>query len=317
MQPRIGAVVVTYHPDLDRLRASLGRLVPQAERVVVIDNGSSCVGDLQALVATFRTVELVPLDKNVGIATGFNVGIDRLARGGPVPDWVLTMDQDSLLHEGAVATMLADLDRLGGGTSQRFGIVGARWSTAPPPDEVEVSRPISYLRRRADAADDLGPVGEFHRRHRTISSGSLIRGEVLESVRFRDELFIDQVDTAFCFDASRLGWVVAETDAVLMDHRIGVSVERRGSTRSYENGQRLYYIARNSTYLALRGVLHPIMYLVDVAAVCRSYVFAHGRRSVPGCLAIVLVGVLDGLTGRLGRREYRFVDREVKRYATR
>jgi len=310
-------VVVTYRPDLDRLRASLGRLVPQTERVVVVDNGSPGIGDLQALVATFPSVELVALDRNVGIATGFNVGIDRLAGGGRVPDWVLTMDQDSLLHEGAVATVLADLDGLGESTGRRFGIVGARWSTAPPMGEEEVHPLVRYLRGRADSADEMGTVGEFHRRYRTISSGSLIRWEVLESVRFRDELFIDQVDTAFCVDAYRLGWVVAETDAVLMDHRIGVRVERGGSTRSYENGQRLYYIARNSTYLALRGVLPVIMYLVDVAAVCRSYVFAHGRRSLPGCLAIVVVGVLDGVAGRVGQRRYRFVDREVARYASR
>ena len=313
---RVAAAVVTYEPGLERLGASLERLASQCDRVVVVDNGSSNVEELRALVRDVPTVELVPLDQNEGIATGFNIAVDYLAAHGGIPDWVLTMDQDSLLDTGAVGAALSFLDDLEDGTRRRIGIVGARWADATPPSESAGDRTLAhFLWGRVEAACDLGHVGELRLRSWTISSGSLIRREVLESVRFRGELFIDQVDVAFCVDARRSGWLVTETDAVLMHHRIGSTLEHRGSTRSYENARRLYYIVRNSTYLVLRGIVPPMVYVVASVSWCRTYVFAHGRRSVPACLAIATVGVVDGLIGRLGRREYSIVERESQRRA--
>ncbi|MDA8341028.1 MAG: glycosyltransferase [Actinomycetota bacterium] len=260
---RVAAAVVTYEPGIERLGASLEHLASQTDRVLVVDNGSSNIEELRALVRDYPTVELVRLDQNEGIATGFNIAVDHLAADGGLPDWVLTMDQDSLLDAGAVEAALRSLDDLDDGTRRRIGIVGARWADATPPSELAGDRTLAqFLWGRVEAACDLGHVGELRLRGWTISSGSLIRREVLESVRFRGELFIDQVDIAFCVDARRSGWLVAETDAVLMHHRIGSALEHRGSTRSYENARRLYYILRNSTHLVLRGIVPPVVYVV-------------------------------------------------------
>ena len=75
----VGVIVVNFNGDrlvLDAL-ASLLEQTHRPRRVVVVDNASSD-GSPAAIAATYPTVELVTLERNVGFAAANNVGIEML-----------------------------------------------------------------------------------------------------------------------------------------------------------------------------------------------------------------------------------------------
>jgi rhamnosyltransferase len=294
----VAAVIVTYRPDLERLKAVLGAVGPQVCSLVVVDNGSPDTHEVARLVGAIPAARLVALEENHGIAAGFNAGIATALSGSPEIAWVLTLDQDSLLQGAAVSTALDRLATLQPAISSRCGVIGLR------------HRPVMADRglwRLAERRLDLGDLGTFRRRLLLISSGNLVRSEVAESCRFDERLFIDQVDYDFCAEVREAGFELFELKQVLMDHRIGRDVRVGKVRRPYENGQRLYYIVRNSTELVWRRRLPPSVWLAQLATWTRSYLGLHGTRSLGRYLAIVTAGLADFALRRFGRREYRFL----------
>jgi rhamnosyltransferase len=294
----VAAVIVTYRPDLERFETVLGAAGPQVRSLVVVDNGSPDACEIARLVDAIPTARLVALEENHGIAAGFNAGIAAALSGSPEIEWVLTLDQDSVLDGAAVSTALDCLATLQHAISGRCGVIGLR------------HRPVTADRglwRLAERRLDLGDLGTFRRRLLLISSGNLVRSEVAESCRFDERLFIDQVDYDFCAEVRDAGFELFELKQVLMDHRIGRDVQIGKLRRPYENGQRLYYIVRNSTELVWRRRLPPSVWLAQLATWTRSYLGLHGIRSLGRYIAIVTAGLTDCALRRFGRREYRFL----------
>jgi rhamnosyltransferase len=294
----VAAVVVTFQPDLGRLERVLRALAPQAGSVVIVDNGSAAEAEIGALLDAVGVGSLIALGENRGIAAGFNAGVEAALATREDIEWILTLDQDSILDAAAVSTALNSLEHEDEHLRLRCGIVGLR------------HRPISPtqgLWRLAERRLDLGDHGEFRERLLLISSGNLVRSRVASTVSFQEQLFMDQVDFAFCADVRDAGWRLLEIKQVLMDHRIGLEVRVGRGRRSYESGQRLYYIVRNSAYLMIRGRLPPTVFLAQLLTWSRSYLETNGAKSLGRYLAIVSAGLGDCSLGRFGPRKYPFL----------
>src|SRR3712207_1574292 len=102
--PTVAAVVTSFNPSVELIShiRLLRKLVPD---VLVIDDGSS-----QDALPILRNLEedgitVVRQAQNSGIAAALNEGIKR-ARSLWQPDWILTMDQDSLLGHNYVKNAL-------------------------------------------------------------------------------------------------------------------------------------------------------------------------------------------------------------------
>ncbi|HTW97284.1 MAG TPA: glycosyltransferase [Acidimicrobiales bacterium] len=295
----VAAVVVTYEPQIDAFLASLRRTLEQVGRAVVVDNGSTCRASLAEQLGELPSVELVSLEDNLGIAAALNIGISHLA-GSDAHDWVLTLDQDTTLHDGAIAKVLSDLADLDAEIVARCGTLGLRWRPFTPP--------MSRLWARAEQATQVRDVGVLFRERRfLITSGNLVRREVATTQSFEDELFIDQVDCAFSAAVRAAGWLLLEHREPLMDHEVGELLEVRGRPRRYERGLRLYYIVRNSTVLLRRRELPLSLYLAQLTGWARTYVAVHGVAGAARGAAIVLVAWFDACTHRMGRRDYRLL----------
>ena len=91
--PRVGAVIVTYHPDAE-FASRVEVLHRQVDRIVVIDNGSAAeaVNRLRS-VASNLGITLVLNAQNLGVAAALNQGADLLMAEGF--QWAITQDQDS------------------------------------------------------------------------------------------------------------------------------------------------------------------------------------------------------------------------------
>jgi rhamnosyltransferase len=302
----VTAVVVTHEPDVDALVITLLETSRQVSRTVVVDNGSQSQVELMRRLESLPGVVLIRLDRNRGIAAALNLAVRRLAAEGHDHTWVLTLDQDTLLHPGAVDSLLGSLDLLDASTRDECGVVGLRHKP------VEVPRgPWRWAERHVRVRD----VGNGLRERRLlITSGNLVRREVAETIPYEEPLFIDQVDYAFCAAVRSRGWRILECTDVLMDHQIGKSVEAAG-VRRYETGQRLYYIVRNSTFLVLRRRLPASVYLAQLVSWGWAYAVVNGLSAVPREMAILVAGLADGILRRLGQRRYWFLAEPRKRRA--
>ena len=105
---RVAAVVVTFHPNLERLIALLEATVPQAEHVYIVDNGDGLA--LRELAHDTQRVTLIALGENRGIGAAQNAGIRAAIDAGV--EFVLLLDQDSVPQPLMVSQLRDAYERL-------------------------------------------------------------------------------------------------------------------------------------------------------------------------------------------------------------
>lgn len=228
------AVAVTFHPDTG-FPARCRDVLRQVSRLVIVDNGSS-EGETSMLqeLAADPAVTLVRNLDNLGVAQALNSGIRRAAALGF--GWVLLLDQDSCIDDDMVQTLIAAQasfpDR------GRLAVIGSGFR----PDDEAPQDPT-----------DAGNAG-WQEAEAVITSGSLVSLAAYAAVGpFREEFFIDHVDTEYCWRARAAGYRVIRTRKPIMTHSIGSVTWRRvlwlnGRTYNYAADRR-YYIARNGTVM--------------------------------------------------------------------
>jgi rhamnosyltransferase len=286
------AVMVTYRPDAElpiRLRSISG----QVARVVIVDNGSADA-ELAMLreIAADPAVVLVLNSENLGLACALNIGIQRAVALGY--SWALLLDQDSRVEHDMVTTLMAvykdfpDRDNV--------AIIGSGFR--------ERHRRSPKAARFESSGDEWDEVKEV------ITSGSLLPLKAFANIGpFREEFFIDYVDSEYCTRAAAKGYRTLKTRRPLMSHSIGRPTQHRllwmKKWTSNHSADRRYYIARNHTVMvresgkyrfgswALLGLMSCVTPLKRIALYERS----KGRK-----IAAVFQGWWDGVQGNMGPR---------------
>lgn len=96
---KIYAGIVSYNPELKRLKENISVIQNQISAVVVFDNGSDNIDEIRNLISELTNVEFIRSEKNLGIAGALN----RLMQWGNDKgyDWMLSLDQDlfDFLHD--------------------------------------------------------------------------------------------------------------------------------------------------------------------------------------------------------------------------
>jgi rhamnosyltransferase len=232
----ICAVVVTYHPEHD-FPARLSRIVPQVASTFIIDNGSTDA-EVKMLrgAATGGAVSLVCNLENLGVATALNIGACRALAAGF--KWALLLDQDTEVDHDMVERLVATHASCDDG--DRIAIAGSRFRDL----RGQSSEPI-----RLDSKGELWEEVES-----VITSGSLLSLRAYSAIGpFREEFFIDYVDTEFCFRARTAGYRVIQTIRPLMSHTVGAPTRHilpwATKWTTNHSPDRRYYIARNNTVL--------------------------------------------------------------------
>ena len=294
------AVVVTYQPNSARLGALLNAVVPQAERVVVVDNGST--QDVASVVATFGSsaVYVISLGKNLGIAAAHNAGIAWARTQGA--KYVLLMDQDSEPDAGMVAALKAAHEDLVA-AGNRVAAIG------PRSRDRQTGRLAPHVRfgrmRFAPVACESGQ--RVVTTDLLISSGSLISLATLDAVGEMDEqLFIDQVDTEWVLRARANGYLAWGHCAAAMAHSLGEWRRRVWLGRWREiplhKPFRYYFMIRNSVLLQRRDYPCWAWRRLDTIRLLQMAVFVmmfHPQRLL--ALGKMLQGLRDGIWMRNSR----------------
>jgi rhamnosyltransferase len=234
------AITVTYHPDVN-LPARSERILREVGALVIVDNGSDDAerGMLRDLAAN-PSITLLSNEENVGIARALNMGIRQADTLGF--KWALLLDQDTWLDEGTVQTLIAvsaafpDRDRL--------AVIGSGYR--------EVNSPLEQQNLEQQNEEIVGD--DWEEVESVITSGSLIPLKTHAVVgAFREDFFIDFVDTEYCFRARAKGYRVIRTRKPIMSHAIGAISRHKvlwmEKWTFNHSADRRYYIARNDTVM--------------------------------------------------------------------
>jgi rhamnosyltransferase len=285
------AIVITYHPD-EWLPDRLDRIHPQVNGIVIVDNGSTDT-ERQMLrnIASTRAIEVIFNGANLGVARALNIGIQRAAAlGYPA---VLLLDQDSCVAQDMVETLLAAQASFP--DNGQLAVIGSGFNEISPSSET-ASAPLGATWVEVKS---------------TITSGSWLPLAAYSAIGpFREELFIDHVDTDYCLRARAKGYRIIKTRRELMSHAIGSptrhSVLWAKKWTTNHSPDRRYYFARNDTVMLREYGNYGTV----------GWAWKSLRRSLRQCKRIalyeaakadkitaVLQGWWHGMRGRLGPRK--------------
>ena len=246
---RLGAVVVTYHPDA-HVGERLASIKRELQPVLVIDNSTDRPAqDHLARICGDVGVEYQPQATNLGLAAALNLAFTQLAARGF--DHVVAFDQDSTPGPGFVAALL----RTHASSARAPAVVGANWfDEGRPGFDSRHLRPHPrwpLLFTRSAATTDLANVTCV------ITSGSLFSLAVWRELGgFDDGLFLDLVDTDYCLRARLAGFEIAVSSAARLAHRRGAKAPVRYVGRTWWPAFmppfRLRYLWRNRLLVAMR-----------------------------------------------------------------
>lgn len=303
MNHQIIAVVVTYEPDPDVLKALLRAVAPQVGAVVIVDNGSKI--DFSSLGyerPPGRTVTLIRLAENKGIAAAQNVGIAEAMRRNA--EYVLLLDHDSVPAPDMVEKL-----RL---ACRELTLAGKKIAAAGPSYRIPNTNCSSYfvrfgmLRFKKIYSRDCA-AGQYIPADFLISSGCLIPLSALKDIGLMDEtLFIDHVDTDWFLRAKAKKYLFVGVTDASMNHCLGDSLFTFGFRKQralpVHHPLRFYYIYRNSLLLYARPYASKKWIINDLVRLGLMFIF-FTTITPPRLQYLKMIGkgIFDGLRGVCGR----------------
>lgn len=224
--------LVTFNPDISRLRENLSTIVVQDTDILIFDNGSKNFADIAKLASEFEC-EIFAAKKNKGIAYGLKYIMDYAIKTHY--DWVLSLDQDSIVKKNLIKKYkeYADDSRIGAMTCD--------------------------IRDRNfnEISEEAFEKGEHEIRYvqRCITSGCLMRVSAYTSTSGYDvDMFIDFVDFDICYALLRAGYQIIKIpfEGLLHEDGHGTNISFLGKKyiMYHKSAWRRFYMTRNEIYLA-------------------------------------------------------------------
>lgn len=282
---KIGAIIITYNPDVPRLRLNIKAICPQVGLVLIVDNGSNNIGMFDSINFS-KNVKILKLGENKGIAAAQNAGIRYLEENDY--DWVVTLDQDSVMPSEALEKMTATNQF----KNKKTGILAAQYNDSKWTD--------AQRRLKVEFNDNV------IEKLRVIASGNLVRIAAWNFVGGFDEwMFIDQVDFDFNAKMVLAGYKVWQVNSVVMNHAVGEVIQKpilsrillfpKSAIFADHSAFREYYIQRNTIIYAKRYPefrRHRLQSLVSMVQSRRILVYSgpHFKK-----LAAAWRGIVDGV----------------------
>ncbi len=218
----IAAVVVSHDPPR-AFTENIAAVLPHVQFAVIVDNGSSA--ETQAMLASLAANNSDKLDvilnrDNRGLAAAQNQGIAHVLKRNA--EWTLLLDDDSLpAPEMTQQLQQAYLDHA---AKERIALL------SPAIRDTNTGRVARYVLPRFGPFFARKSFGEqkILEPFAVIASGSLIKTSVLREMgTFREEFFIDYVDTEFCLRLISRGWKIVAVRQAILNHQLGAKTAHR------------------------------------------------------------------------------------------
>lgn len=229
-QEAVLAGIVTYNPDLKRLKENLRSIEGQVDDSIIVDNASSNVSEIEELANRFNA-QIIKFPENKGIAVALTEIMNFADMNGF--GWVVTLDQDSVSPSNMVERYIKYADM----------------------EDVAMISPVIVDRNSKKV---IHGEQDYEYIDRCITSGAMTRTADWKSLKmtprggYNETLFIDYVDFDLCAQFKVIEKKIIRVNSVLFSHEIGKAEDHSSFGRLIPVGnhsaQRKYYITRNQLY---------------------------------------------------------------------
>ena len=236
--------IVTFNPEIDRLKENIIAVSKQASSIVVVDNRSENFAEIETLIAKVVSprdgvnnesglrVKILRNEKNEGIAAALSQIMGYADE--KAYKWVLTLDQDSVIDPGLINVYLNVVN------DSKYADGGMLTCLIQDRN----FRDEKYEKQDA-------PVMEV---------GYCITSAAFTSVKaymktsgYDKKFFIDAVDFDICYSLREAGFKVYRVNHVGLYHEVGHGENRRFLWKTivvyHQKPFRIYYFARNMIWL--------------------------------------------------------------------
>lgn len=295
------ALVITFNPALDLVQ-KLDDLFREFDEIILVDNGSRYeardIIEKQGKVWGSKLKTLIN-NRNAGVATALNQGFILAIRLGY--EYLITLDQDSIPVTGMRNELIKALQ--GHPNREKLAVL------APDIIEEALGKPSRYIHPRGFLFFERETChGEILRNLSfVITSGSMFNLKLYEKIGpFRDDFFVDAIDTEYCLRAMTMGYEISVACHANLKHHLGNRQSRQflGKTQSptFHPPYRWYYINRNRIRMIFlyswrfpHWFFHEIA--ISITSLLRMLLFENQRKTK---VLAILMGIWDGLTNQLG-----------------
>ncbi len=230
-------------------------------RVVLVDNASTdgSANQIQEAVRAngwSEWVDVIAATHNGGFAAGNNIALRQVLEGSDLPDYVLLLNPDTVVREGAISRLVEFLK-----AHPRAGVAGSRLEN---PDgtpqrsafrfpgvlaEIENGLRLGLMSRLLSRYVVAPTVrNELHSTAWVSGASMLVRREVFEQIGLLDEgffLYFEEVD--FCRRAQTAGWECWYVPESRVVHLVG---QATGMNNPKQQARRVptYWLAARRRY---------------------------------------------------------------------
>lgn len=299
------AIVITHNPD-EKLVDLLRELEGQVDHTIIVDNASSAASTETITEATqFPNVTLIENSENLGVASALNQGLEKTIVLGY--QWAITFDQDSKLAPDMVeklwVTLLCNIDE------HKIGII------APQIIDRITGHKSPFLQRRFHCIFQRSQCEDAFLENVTtvITTGALINLSAFKALNgFRDDFFIDYVDTEFCLRLLLKGYTILVSCEAELLHTFGNRRKMNWGPfvfyPTFHPPERWYTISRNRIQMIKSygfRIPHWLLYeLVATSYILIRMLLTENERLEK--LSALVRGTWDGLRGRMGKPPFVF-----------
>ena len=228
----VAGILVTYNPNVLNLSKVLNIAVKQVSCLVIVDNNSSNFEEISS-ICTDPKFLIIRSDRNLGTSGAYNVGYNSLKTKLGI-EWVLFLDQDTLLEPNYVELLFEECNNIN------------------DPERIWIIRGLEqYTGKRRNERSHK----QFEIVKTAIMSGSIVKMEALSKIRFREEFFMDHVDTDFYNKVRKSNHLAIRFNDRTMMHSLGETVIFQGRPTTYHSSASNYLATRNATILILEGFI--------------------------------------------------------------
>ncbi len=269
------SLIISFNSEISLLIENISILSKVMDKIVIVDNNSANKKDLLEIENNYSKVKIIFLESNFGIAKATNVGFKYLS---DISDWVLVLDQDSILDIKDIGVLYSFVDR---DNFNSLGMITPR-----------------YVERN-ELNDSCGDenILEWKFVDYPIASGSLVSVKAWKSVGgYDDDLFIDRVDDDFDLRIRNAGYLIIRANHATINHAIGqikvVHFFNKNIKVYNHNAFRKYYQSRNNIIFAKKhgGLLKA--WVRNIILLCKTILFEQEKMTK---FKSIFKGIKDGI----------------------
>lgn len=219
--------IVTFNPEIERLKENIGALLEQTSEIVIVDNGSNNYKDIYEMLDS--NIAVLRNEKNEGIASAL-CKIMEYARDNGY-SWVLSLDQDSVIQPGLM---------------ERYYY----YSKLAENSDVAMFTCLIKDRNFTDEKYEEQSLEIIDVPYCITSAAYTNVEKYFMTNGYDRDFFIDAVDFDICYTLREAGYRVCRISYVGLYHEVG-----HGENRSFfgknivvyhQKPFRVYYLARNT-----------------------------------------------------------------------